>query len=299
MAFDIEKMNKLPAEARFFDANVIWYFPNRWVVQWLYPLPVTPTQVTFASLLVGLASAWCYMNESPAGLMWGAVFLYGKIFLDNVDGNLARVRGETSRMGRFLDSLTDFIICFLVYFVLTLRLVNETGDSWYWFLGGFALLSCLLHCSYFVFYLVNYTSVVGSYLCNRVDESVSEEDSEDFERGELSVLVYYLQWCHVFLYGWQDKSIEFLDRVSRRLGFGKNYDKLSTDGWYSDKTFLTLTSPLCLCTNNMIIVVFSFIGEVTKGFFSRDVVGNAYKYVLQAWENFEIPQRTRAWDVKR
>ena len=31
MSFDIEKMNKLPAEARFFDVNEIWYFMNRWV----------------------------------------------------------------------------------------------------------------------------------------------------------------------------------------------------------------------------------------------------------------------------
>ncbi len=284
MAFDIEKMNKLPAEARFFDTNVIWYFPNRWVVRWLYPLPVTPTQVTFASLLVGLISVGCYMIESDVGLMWGAIFLYGKIFLDNIDGNLARVRGETSRMGRFLDSLTDFIICFLVYLALAMRLVNETGDSWYWFLGGFALLSCLLHCSYFVFYLVNYTSVFGSYLCNRADESIKEEDSEAYESRKLSTLVYYMQWCHVFLYGWQDKAVEYSDRVSRRLAFGRNYKTLPTGDWYADKAFLTLISPLCLCTNNMAIVVFSMMGEVAQGFLFVVVLGNAYLFGLQVWK---------------
>ena len=81
-------------------------------------------------------------------------------------------------MGRFLDSLTDFVINFLVYLVLTLRLVDETGNSLYWFLGALALLSCLMHCSYFVFYLVKYTSIVGTYLCNRVDENINEEDNK-------------------------------------------------------------------------------------------------------------------------
>ena len=118
MSFDIEKMNKLPLEARFLDINDFWYFPNRWVVRFLYPLPVTPTQITITSLIAGLVSVGCYIIDSSAGLVWGALFLYLKIFLDNIDGNLARVRGETSRLGRFLDSLTDFMVSFLVYFVL-------------------------------------------------------------------------------------------------------------------------------------------------------------------------------------
>ena len=132
MSFDIERMNKLPPGARFFDINELWYYPNRWVVKFLYPLPVTPNQITLASLVAGLVSVGFYMIDSKVGLIWGALFLYLKIFLDNVDGNLARVRGETSRLGRFLDSLTDFIISFLIYLVLTLRLVDETNNSLYW-----------------------------------------------------------------------------------------------------------------------------------------------------------------------
>jgi len=276
MSFDIERMNKLPTEARFFDVNDLWYFPNRWFIRFLYPLPITPTQITVVSLFAGLVSVGCYTIDSNTGLMWGALFLYLKIFLDNVDGNLARVRGENSRLGRFLDSLTDFIVSFLVYLVLTLRLVNETGNSWYWFLGGFALLSCLLHCSYFVFYLVRYTSIVGTYLCNRVDERISREDNEAYKQGKLSTLVYFLQRCHVFLYGWQDKFVECFDRISKRLAFGKNWEKSLNGDWYADKTFLTLISPLCLCTNNMAVVLFSLIDQIELGFLFIVVVGNFY-----------------------
>ena len=109
MSFDIEKMNKLPPEARFFDVNSIWYFFNGWVVRLLYPTPITPNQITFLSLLIGLLSAGFYVSGRSDALLWGAVFLYGKVFLDNVDGNLARVRGTSSRLGRFLDS----IVCLL------------------------------------------------------------------------------------------------------------------------------------------------------------------------------------------
>ena len=282
MSFDINRMNKLPPEARFFDVNDLWYFPNRWVINFLYPLPVTPTQITIVSLLAGLISFGCYTIDSSTGLIWGALFLYLKIFLDNVDGNLARVRGEVSRLGRFLDSLTDFIVSFLIYFALTSRLFNETSDSWYWFLGSFAFLSCLLHCSYFVFYLVRYTSTVGTYLYNRVDENFSEEDSEAYKKGELSALVYFLQRCYIFLYGWQDKAIEYFDHVSRQLAFRKNRDKPLDTDWYMNKAFLTWVSPLCLCTNNMAIVLFSLIDQTELGFLFIVVVGNVYLLGLQS-----------------
>ena len=291
MSFDIERMNKLPSEARFLDINDFWYLPNRWVVRFLYPLPVTPTQITIISLFAGLVSVGCYTINSNTGLMWGALFLYLKIFLDNVDGNLARVRGEASRLGRFLDSLTDFIISSLIYLTLTSRLVSETGDSLYWFLGVLALLSCLLHCSYFVFYLVRYTSLVGTYLYNRANENISEEDDEAYDKEELSRLVYFLQHCHVFLYGWQDKAIEWLDHISKTLGYGRQLRGFSDADWYTDKVFLTLISPLCLCTNNVLLVLFSLTDEIELGFWFVVVAGNSYLLVLQVWKVIKVQNK--------
>ena len=283
MSFDIEKMSKLPPGARFLDINDFWYFPNRWVVKFLYPLPITPTHITIISLIAGLVSVRFYMIDTSAGLMWGALFLYLKIFLDNVDGNLARVRGETSRLGRFLDSLTDFLVSLLVYLVLTLRLVDETNNSLYWCLGGLAFLSCLMQCSYFVYYLVKYTAISGTYLYNRVDEDITEEENEAYDRGDLSMLVYFLHRAHILLYGWQDKTIEWFDRLSKRLG-SKKPQKLSEKNWYGDKVFLTLISPLCLCTNNMLLVFFSLADEIELGLWFVVIVGNACLLILQIWK---------------
>lgn len=283
MSFDIEKMSKLPPGARFLDINDFWYFPNRWVVKFLYPLPITPTHITIISLIAGLVSVRFYMIDTSAGLMWGALFLYLKIFLDNVDGNLARVRGETSRLGRFLDSLTDFMVSFLVYLVLTLRLVDETNNSLYWCLGGLAFLSCLMQCSYFVYYLVKYTAISGTYLYNRVDEDITEEENEAYDRGDLSMLVYFLHRAHILLYGWQDKTIEWFDRLSKRLG-SKKPQKLSEKNWYGDKVFLTLISPLCLYTNNMLLVFFSLADEIELGLWFVVIVGNACLLILQIWK---------------
>jgi len=80
MSFDIEKMSKLPPGARFLDINDFWYFPNRWVVKFLYPLPITPTHITIISLIAGLVSVRFYMFDTSAGLMGCIVFVFENIF---------------------------------------------------------------------------------------------------------------------------------------------------------------------------------------------------------------------------
>ncbi len=271
MNFDLDKMNKFPPGARFFDFNEIWYFTNRSVVRFLCPLPVTANQITFLSLLTGLISAGFYFSGLSNALVWGAVFLYIKIYLDNVDGNLARVRGEVSRLGRFFDSLTDFSVTFLVYAGVTYHLVQETGQQWFWALGLVALASGLMHCSFFVFYLVKYAGTVGTYSANRVHEKVTEEDEANAENDPILKWELFLQRLHVWIYGWQDTSVQKLDGLSRRLAGIKHP---SNAKWYADKKFLSLSSPLCLCTNNMVLVIFSLFNAVENGLWLPLVVNN-------------------------
>ena len=283
MKLDLEKMNKLPAKARFIDANEIWYFMNRWVVYLLYPTSVTPNQITFISLFFGLTSAGLYVSGNPNALMWGAVFLYGKIFLDNVDGNLARVRGTTSRFGRFLDSLTDFLVTVLVYIAITVYLVQKTGIPEYSILGLFGLLACFLQSTFFVFYLVNYTSRVGSYEKNRVDESVTEEDKRKVAEGETDAWDLRLQTLFAWAYGWQDKAIESLDIMCRRFARVPATEEALWN-WYSDRKFLGWISPLCLCTNNMMLVIFSLMGQLELFLILLVSFMNIYGLGLLVWK---------------
>ena len=283
MPFNIEKMHKLPSGDRFFDVNEIWYFFNRWAIRVLYPLPVTANQITFLSLLMGLGAAGFYLHDSRLGLIGGAVFLYGKIFLDNVDGNLARIRGEVSRVGRFFDSLTDFLVSFAVYGAIAYRLTLETENPFYWTLGTFALLSALMHCSYFVFYLVHYTSMVGTYQMNRVREDITREDRLADSQGNSPAHELWMQRVHVWIYGWQDCVIEMLDQISQKLA-AVTREPGNKKSWYLDKRFLTRISPLCLCTNNMVLVMFSLLDRLDLGLWFVVILGNGYLLGIQIWK---------------
>jgi len=281
---DFDKMEKLPAGCRFFDVNELWYFPNRWTIRFLYPLPVSANTITWLALVMGLAAAAFYVSNAEMALIWGALFLYGKLFLDNVDGGLARLRGEESRLGRFLDSFSDFAVSVLVYGAITFRMAQDSSNPGFiWMLGLLALVSSLLQCSYWVYYYVRYTDWVGSYQKNRTDEAITEKDRRAVETGEISGTVLFLQRFHIIAYGWQDALIAALDRLSREAAdYQENEEHRKR--WVADKNFLTRMGPLCVCTNAMALVVLSLLNQLELFLILVVFLGNAYLLVLQGWK---------------
>lgn len=76
----------------------------------LFYVPVTPNQITFLSLAVALLSdAALLFCPGYTGLWSAALLLYLAFVLDCTDGQLARLRGQTSNVGSYLDFLMDEI----------------------------------------------------------------------------------------------------------------------------------------------------------------------------------------------
>jgi archaetidylinositol phosphate synthase len=78
----------------------------------LAPLRVPPPAVVLANAATALAAAWVLAGGH---LVLAAVLLQVKTVLDNADGQLARMTGQTSVLGRYLDSecdlVTDAAVC--------------------------------------------------------------------------------------------------------------------------------------------------------------------------------------------
>ena len=166
----------------------------------------------------------------------------------------------------------------MIYIGISFYLVRTTEDNGFWFLGLFGLLTCFMQSTFFVFYLVSYTSRVGSYDKNRVDESITEEDQSAAEENGWSLR---LQKFFAWGYGWQDRLIERLDFLSRKLARVSEKEKTA---WYGDRCFLTAISPLCLCTNNVMLVVFSLLGQVELFLILLISVMNLYGVGLLIWK---------------
>jgi len=91
------------------------------LVRLLLPTPVSPPHlVLFHTLLVLLAAGLVLGGED----LLAAVLLQAKTVLDNADGQLARLRGEVTELGRYLDTELDF----LGNLFLFLALGGRTGE---------------------------------------------------------------------------------------------------------------------------------------------------------------------------
>ena len=111
---------------------------------------VTPNQVTAAALACGVGAA---LLLAAGGLgraaLAGALYFAGNA-LDCIDGDLARLRLQSSKMGEWLDSMTDEIATFSVLAGLGVGLWRDgAGAAWLWIgPGGAAIGALAVACLY-------------------------------------------------------------------------------------------------------------------------------------------------------
>ena len=84
----------------------LWPRPARHVVGWCASAGITPNMVTITGLLLVLAATWLFAHGAFAsGLACGWVMT----LLDTVDGKLARVTVQSSKLGHWLDHGMDIV----------------------------------------------------------------------------------------------------------------------------------------------------------------------------------------------
>jgi phosphatidylglycerophosphate synthase len=90
--------------------------------------PITPNQITFAALLVGLVAAALVASGDRAALVAGGALLVLQNVLDSCDGELARLRYQFSALGQWLDNVVDDA----VDAALMVGLGAAAGGVWLW-----------------------------------------------------------------------------------------------------------------------------------------------------------------------
>jgi phosphatidylglycerophosphate synthase len=68
---------------------------------------ITPNQITVIAFLLGILSAVCFFQGTPAFLIAGALLFHLSFTFDCIDGKLARLKGNGTMFGMWLDYMLD------------------------------------------------------------------------------------------------------------------------------------------------------------------------------------------------
>jgi archaetidylinositol phosphate synthase len=156
------------------------------VVLALMPLRVPPPVVVLASAATGIAGA---VELARGDFIAAALLIQLKTVLDNADGQLARLSGRVTLLGRYLDSLCDLFVDAALFAAL-----GWYADAPVAAFLGFVALTAVLSVNFNVERLYRGAAV-----------SVPEAHG----------LTAFLQREYALCYGWQDTLVERL--VESRL----------------------------------------------------------------------------------
>jgi hypothetical protein len=93
-------------------------------------IKATPNQVTLLSFAIGLYSAFCFSRGTFTSILLGAILLQVSIIVDCVDGELARYTRQFSKLGAWLDAVTDRVKEYMVFMGLAYGAALEGRDLW-------------------------------------------------------------------------------------------------------------------------------------------------------------------------
>lgn len=112
-------------------------------------LGVHPNAITILSIFLGIGAAVMFYHTDVWYNVAGVAFLMLANFCDSTDGQLARLTGKKTLVGRVLDGFAGDVWFFSIYFALCLRMMPQnmpytdmTWGLWIWILAFIAGIMC-------------------------------------------------------------------------------------------------------------------------------------------------------------
>ncbi len=156
---------------------------------------VTPNMITVISIFVGAAAGFFFYKTDIVYNVIGILFLILANILDCVDGQLARLTGIKSKIGRILDGFAGDIWFASIYIGFALRLSEQTGCYWFFALAVMSGMSHLFQAN-----ITDYYKTLHLYFISK-DKGAEFQSIEQIE-AQHKQLKYGVAKFFYFLYRW-------------------------------------------------------------------------------------------------
>lgn len=207
--------------------DLIFYRPLAFVfVKIVYQTKITPNQITWLALLLGIMAGILFAQGTSDGFLIGALLLILYDVLDCSDGQLARLQNSGTLTGRIVDGFADYVVTVAAYIGIGIGYASQTNDPlFYWCLTVLAGISNAVHSltldyyrNQFLDYALDRKSILGDDL-----EQYDDEYNQLVVKGKWN-LDRFLIWIYL---KYSRLQLKFSDEkvISRQYDPGDYYKK--------------------------------------------------------------------------
>lgn len=195
-------MSKLPEKYRFLDLSDYGRPVGHWIASQLKSTFFTPIHVTTMFIIAGIIAIVLMINGY---FITAAFFIILKSILDAADGELSRLKNTPSYVGRYYDSIADFLLNFS--FLLTFWYITDISIV-YMFIAFFGIQ--LQGTVYNYYYVILRNSVQGDSTSR-----IFEDSAPKALKGESQHMVNVFYKIYDILYISFDKIMYFMDKDAK------------------------------------------------------------------------------------
>lgn len=244
-------------------------------VKLIYNTNITPNQISIVALFFGILTGILYGQGTHFYFILGAASFFICNTLDCMDGQLARLKKNGTKIGRVIDGFIDYITSISVFLGLGVAMTIITGDATYsWILTIIAGISKALQNMFFD----NYRNLYLEHVYGKasgLDEEISEY-SEEKERLK-NVKGHHIEKMLISLY---------LAYSNLQKNSTKHTELNVTPEEYKsqNKLLLRLWSWIGSTTHMVALIIFSIINRIDLYLIFVVTWGNMIFFVLWIWQ---------------
>jgi len=245
------------------------------LVKLIYNTNITPNQISSVALMFGILSGILYGFGSYDYFLFGSASFFICNTLDCMDGQLARLKKNGTKIGRVVDGFIDYITSISVFVGIGIAMTSITGNPLYsWVLTIIAGISKALQNMFFDHYRNMYLEHVYKK-ASSVDEEIVEysEERERLKNVKGKYLEKFLIWIYLSYCTMQRNSTKHIDfHVSPEKYKAKN------------KLLLRLWSWIGSTTHMVVLIIFSILNSIDLYLIMTITLGNFIFIILLIWQ---------------
>lgn len=252
-------------------------------VKLIYNTNITPNQISSVALFFGIMSGVLYgFSEYKFFVLASASFFICNT-LDCMDGQLARLKMNGTKIGRVIDGFIDYLTSISVFLGLGIAMTSITGNAYYaWILTIAAGISKALQNMFFDQYRNLYLEHVY-HKASGLDEEIREysEEKEKLKNQKGKYLEKFLISSYLSYSNFQKKS-------SKHIEINVTPEKYKSE----NKLLIRLWSWLGSTTHMVTLIIFSLLNRIDIYLILTVTLGNLIFLILFFRQRFVINKLT-------